>query len=303
MTVLVVGLGSIASKHIKALYKIDPQAKIIALRSSADASSIEGIENIYSWDAVSSAPDFVLISSPTRFHKEAIEHAAQIGCPLLIEKPVLGDTLGGEDLSQLLQQKNILTYTACNLRFHPCIVFLKKYLEKNGTRVNEVNSYCGSDLRQWRTGDYRQSYSARSEMGGGVHLDLIHEIDYCCWLFGLPDEVVSVKRKVSALQIDSYDFAAFHLNYPDFSANIVLNYYRPDVKRTVEILCEGQLICADLIKGNVLVNDMEVFSDPDFKMENTYVSQLEYFIDHIAIGKKMMNDFDEAFQILKLAVS
>jgi predicted dehydrogenase len=220
MTVLIVGFGSIAAKHSKALMQIVPDVKIFALRSSENSTEQEGIINLYDWNQVASTPDFILISNPTKFHKEAIIKALPFSCPLFIEKPVLADVADATEIEEKITVVDPVTYIACNMRFHPCFTFLKKYLIDKS--INEVNVYCGSNLAVWRPDqDYTKSYSADAAKGGGVHLDLIHEIDYCYWLFGQPQDSVSIKRKVSSLQINSADYAAYHLNYPHFTANII----------------------------------------------------------------------------------
>ena len=87
------------------------------------------------------------------------------------------------------------TYTAFNLRFHPVIQWLKDNIESQN--VIEVNAYCGSYLPDWRPDkDYRKIYSAQKELGGGVHLDLTHEIDFLLWVFGDPMSTMSTRRKM-----------------------------------------------------------------------------------------------------------
>jgi predicted dehydrogenase len=304
MNVLIVGLGSIALKHVKALKSIDPEVNITALRSSRDGVIHEGIVNAYSWSEIKSDPDFILIANPTNCHKDAIREALKFKCPIFIEKPVLTSPDEADELIIKLKEAGAPTYVGCNLRFHPVILFLQDHLRQNNAGINEVNIYCGSDLASWRPGqDYKRSYSANSAMGGGVHLDLIHEIDYCCLLFGMPEDSVSIKRTVSSLGIDSFDFAAYHLNYPRFTANIVLNYYRKKPKRAIEIVTEKGTIYGDLLKCEVADDSGLIFSRDDFKMEETYSEQMKYFLAGTRKAGPMMNDFFEALEILKIAVA
>lgn len=304
MKVLIIGLGSIAKKHIQALRSIHPEAQVTALRSSSNASVIDGVENVSGWENLKQKFDFIIISNPTGLHKEAILEALKLNCPLFIEKPVLADLKDGEEILARLEIKSQLTYVACNLRFHSCLLFLKKLLQKRQLRINEVNVYCGSDLSQWRPGqNYWETYSAKKDLGGGVHLDLIHEIDYCYWLFGKPDEVIRLGRKVSPLKIDSIDFSAYHLCYPGFTVNVVLNYYRKRPKRSIEIVAEEGTFCVDLIKASVFEEDQEIFSDAQFNMQTTYEQQMNYFIESVQHKKTMMNDFSEALEVLKIVIN
>ena len=187
MKVLIVGLGSIAKKHIEALRTLQLKCAIYALRSSPTPNTEEGIENIYELDEAKMGFDFAIISNPTYLHYETIKCLAQKRIPLFIEKPALHSLENVTELIALVEHNKVVNYVACNLRFHPCIVFLKESLNKNCKKINEVNVYCGSYLPEWRSGvDFKAVYSANANMGGGVHLDLFHEIDYTCWLFGQP---------------------------------------------------------------------------------------------------------------------
>src|SRR6187402_539514 len=105
MKVFIVGLGSIARKHIKALRTINPDVVISALRSSSEASIENNVSNIYDWSELKEKPDFILISNPTKFHKEAILKALDFNCPLFIEKPVLADLEDSEDISESIEKK------------------------------------------------------------------------------------------------------------------------------------------------------------------------------------------------------
>ena len=124
-----------------------------------------------------------------------------------------------------------------------------------GVKINEVNVYCGSYLPSWRPSvDFRKVYSSNKNLGGGVHLDMIHELDYTYWLLGEPDKVTSTLRSTSSLEIDAVDYANYLWEYADFSANIVLNYYRPDTKRTLEIVTAEHIYFVDILKNRILKN-------------------------------------------------
>lgn len=304
MKVLIIGLGSIARKHIHAIQQVNPDARLFALRSTEPADTIDGVENIFSLDNLPDKPDFTVISTPTYMHLESIRTCLNLGVPLMIEKPLLHELQPALDFEQELDGKNVTTYVACNLRFHPLIVFLKSFMAEHKPRINEVNVYCGSYLPEWRPGkDFRMLYSANPEMGGGVHIDLIHEIDYVYWLWGKPEETVSLKRNLSSLEIKASDFAAYHLLYPNFTANITLNYYRRDLKRNIEIVFDNETWNADLVKCEIVANTGRiVFSNTHYSILNTYVEQMKYFINCINGNKQPMNNYKEALEVLSITL-
>lgn len=306
MNVLIVGLGSIASKHINAIKSIDKDIVIYALRSGMNAENVEGITNIYSLDDINISLDFAIIANPTHLHYKFIDELSDRGVNLFIEKPPLSSLENVDNLIKKIEINNTFTYVACNLRFHPCLQFLKKSLNENKHRkINEVNVYCGSYLPDWRPGkNFREIYSANPEMGGGVHLDLFHEIDYTYWLFGIPNTVDSILKNNSSLNILAIDYANYTFVYDNFTANIILNYYRRDPKRSIEIVFEDETWNIDLIKNRISGKDgCEIFSDSDFTVIETYENQMNYFINSLKVSKKQMNTFAESIEVLKLCLN
>lgn len=305
MNILIVGLGSIAKKHISAINKIKPNARVCAVRSDKNGANVPGVHNIYSLDEVDFKPDFIIISNPTLFHEEYIKRCLKFRSPLFIEKPALLDLKNASVIVEELRKSNVITYIGCNMRFHPALKFLKEFLHISALRINEVNIYCGSYLPNWRPGrDFRKIYSSIAELGGGVHLDLIHELDYCVWLFGEPEETRTVKRSVSSLNIDSIDYSQYNLSYPEFSIDIKLNYYRRDPKREIEILTADDTIIADLIANRVYSSfSGKVLFEHAYDISETYLEQMQYFIDHIEEPRELMNTFEEGLNTLKLALN
>jgi predicted dehydrogenase len=303
MNILIVGLGSIAKKHIQALNSLAIDFNLYALRSSKNASIEEGIINIFDLKNTITF-DFAIISSPTHLHYKFIQELAQINIPLFIEKPAVHSLENVSVLVDLINKKNLITYVACNLRFHPCLVYLKNKLEKQPQKINEINIYCGSYLPDWRPGkNFREIYSANASMGGGVHLDLFHELDYAIWLFGFPIKSNSLVKSNSTLKIDAIDYANYLLEYDTFVANIVLNYYRRKAKRQIEIVFENQTITIDLIKNTITDDeDVVLFEDKSFSVLTTYTSQLEYFINCLKENNSTMNSFENSIQTLKICL-
>ena len=308
MKALFIGLGSIAQKHIKALRKIyGIDLSIYAWRHTQACEETEGITNIYSAEhALNTRPDFIIISNHTAAHIDTIEAVFDWGIPLFIEKPLSHNFFKVETLQKKIAQQELTTYVACNLRFLGAINFIKEKLSQEKEVVNEVNAYCGSYLPDWRpTQDFKKSYSANKEMGGGVHLDLIHEIDYLVHLFGFPLTSQGIITSKSTLDIDASDYAHYILGYNNFSATVTLNYFRKNPKRSLEIITEQFVYIVDLISNTVIeeTTGEEIFRGND-TIINTYQSQLKYFINLITSSSDdHFNSFAEAARILKIALN
>ncbi len=299
MKVLIIGLGSIARKHLVALQSLSEPTQCYALRSRADAAPLAGLQNVYSYtEAAALDPDWVLISNPTALHRATIEKVLPWGKPLFIEKPAL-DSLADTDL--LLQRSEaVLTYVACNLRFLEGLQFLRKYLK--GRNIQEAQIYCGSYLPEWRPGtDFRQSYSARPELGGGVHLDLIHELDYAYWLFGAPERHTATLRSRSTLDIPAVDYAHYVLCYPRFVATVTLNYFRRDYRRHLELVLEDETLVFDLATNQVRTAGGVVLFRSEQTIADTYLPQLRYFTQLVRDqATTSMNSLREGLEVLKM---
>ncbi len=300
MRALIVGLGSIGRKHLAALRACEPDVEVWALRSSAQSRPEPGVTDIYSTEE---GPDFdfAIISNPTSCHAATVKELLKLRIPLFIEKPLFAD-LGHEDLLEEIRQSGIPTYVGCNMRFMDTLIFLKERIK--GLRINEVNVYCGSYLPEWRPGtDWRSCYSAREELGGGVHRDLIHELDYVWWFFGRPEHCTRTLKSNSSLGISAADYANYLLEYPEFCVSVVLDYYRRDYRRTVEIVAENGTLLADL--GNGTVRDASgslLFesSQDDFEV---YCAQMRYFLSLLTQrDSRSSNDVFEAYEVLKLCL-
>ena len=304
MKVLIVGLGSIAKKHIEALRTLQPKCTIYALRSSPTANTEERIENIYDIDEAKMGFDFAIISNPTYLHYDTIKCLAQKKIPLFIEKPALHSLENVTELIALVEHNKVINYVACNLRFHPCIVYLKEILINNGRKINEINVYCGSYLPEWRSGvDFKTVYSANANMGGGVHLDLFHELDYTTWLFGMPNKTTSILRSVSSLEIDAIDYANYTLEYNTFAVNILLNYYRRKAKRVIEIVFDNETFIIDLVNNCIKDdNGKIIFVVDNFVLKDTYFAQLSYFTTLLATKQNPFNSLRESIDVLKIVL-
>ncbi len=303
MKIVIIGLGSIAKKHIDAIYQLDKSARIYALRSNPDSKSeMEGVIDIYNLNDINmSEIDFVLISNPTAEHFTTIKQLSYYYKPLFIEKPLFSEiNEGTEMLVNEIERRQISTYIACNLRFLESLKGLKKLLKYK--RINEVNVYCGSHLPDWRPGvDFRKVYSANKEMGGGVHIDLIHELDYVFWLFGKPSKTSSFFSNNSSLEISSYDYANYLWNYKEFSVSIILNYYRRESKRSLEVVTDSGTYYVDLLKNSIELDNRCIFASQQ-KIADTYYNQMAFFVESILNNDEKFNTIREANTVLRLCM-
>jgi len=305
--ILFVGMGSIGCRHLKNIKEILPSVKIAALRSNKSNIS-NPHDNLIDCtlydikDARKFKPDIVFITNPTSVHVEtALEFIDQVKW-MFIEKPVSDDL---QKVQKLIDKyENTFIHVACPLRFHPALKYIKNYLE-DSTRIINIKIVSGSYLPDWRPEqDYRETYCAKNELGGGVSLDLIHEIDYMRWIFGDIYQGYFGSAKISELEIDTEDisYGVWKLK-SGVLCEIHLDYFRKIPQRYMEIITKEAVITVDLINSMITIDDGKNTEkiEFDFDRNDMYVKEMQYFLECISEGKKSFNDLYFAVDTLKYA--
>jgi len=214
LKVLIIGLGSIGMRHLRLLSEID-NFDVICFRSGKrkylpDFHEKYGIEIFESLDrAIDEKPDFAIIANPTALHLETALSLAYAEVPFLIEKPVADRMEGLNELKKVVLGKNLPVMVGFQLRHHPDYKHLVRVVNSGAIGIPLYLHGCvGQYLPDWHPqDDYRQSYSAKKELGGGVILDLCHEIDIANSIFGKVVSVSCVSGKYSDLEIETEDMA------------------------------------------------------------------------------------------------
>lgn len=305
MKIIFFGLGSIGLRHAKIL-KENYRHELFAFRSGKDSlSNPLGINEIFSWEEVEKLkPDIAFITNPTSLHIDTAIRCAKLGCKLFIEKPIGKDLEGLGKLLKVVDKKNLVTYVGYNLRFHPVVKELKKYFNKKSIRFAKV--VCTSFLPDWRPGtDYLKSYSANSKLGGGVILDLSHEIDYVNYLLGDIKKIDGYFAKIGNVTYDAEDFADMLVTTKTCLVNIHLNFLSFLKKRYIQLEFKDLTLIGDILNCEIIEFKNERLKKRrklDYYQGQEYESQLKYFFKNIN-NPKMMNNLEEASKLFKKIVA
>src|SRR6202035_2236334 len=221
-SVLVAGAGSIGRRHLSNLKKLgltqlaacDPHPERLEyaaaeFQTKCFAELETGLKEF--------KPYAVLICTPPVHHVAQALQALRTGAHVFIEKPLSDRIEGVEELRNEVAKRGAVVQVGYNLRFHPSLQKLKQLVDESAVgKILWANVEAGSYLPDWRPWqDYRKSYTARREMGGGILLDGSHEIDYVTWFFGAPQEVACMAGRVSELEVNVEDCATVLLRFPD----------------------------------------------------------------------------------------
>ena len=292
-SILISGYGSIGRRHAKILSRL-VEKKNITILTNQKLSNFRTIKTLKALNEVD--PYYIVICNPTSDHINKVRFIEK-NCKnkfILVEKPLFSKP------NKINIKKNKY-YVGYNLRFNPIINFLKKKIRSK--KIWNVNIFCGSYLPDWRSNVvYQKSSSAKKQLGGGVLLDLSHELDYVQWLFGKIVIEHCKSKKLSNLNIETDDFLNLVGKTKKVpSIQITLNYFTR--KRTRQIFIDGKNISvqADLIKKNVVYYNGNKKRIYNFK--NSDVSS-DYEKQHLAILKNKSTDklctFKEGQQLVYL---
>ena len=291
--VLISGYGSMGRRHAKILSRL-VKKKNITILTNQKLSNFRTIKNLQSLNKIN--PYYIVICNPTSCHINKIKYIEK-NCNnklVLVEKPLFSKP----DRINIKKNKYFVGY---NLRFNPIINFLKTKIRSK--KIWSVNIFCGSYLPNWRNNvDYRKSSSAKKHLGGGVLLDLSHELDYVQWLFGKIEIEHCKSKKLSNLNIETDDFLNLVGKTKKVpSIQITLNYFTR--KRTRQIFIDGNNVSlqADLIRKNVVYyngNKKRIYNFKNSDRNSDYKKQ------HLAILKNKSTDklctFKEGKQLVYL---
>lgn len=303
MRVLFIGLGSIAKRHIYNLKELlGREIHITVLRSgkgTALSNELSDCIDQICYDAgeLSSCYNAVFITNPTSEHYGTLLKYHLLSKYFFIEKPVF---MTGNENIEVFQDDGNIYYVACPLRYTNIVQYLKKNIDFS--LVYSVRCISSSYLPDWRAGaDYRTTYSARKDMGGGVSIDLIHEWDYLCYLMGFPRSVKSIIGKKSDLEINSDDVAIYIADYSDKVVELHLDYFGRFAIRRIELFTKNDTIVADLIHQRIEWMNTGKKIEMDQERDEYQKRELTYFLDLIKGQCECDNTLPEAFRVLRLA--
>ncbi len=244
--ILIIGYGSIGKRHAKILKKIKEVSKIYILTNQSCRGFIQ-IRNINKIKDID--PDYIVISSKTNDHYKHLKFLENNLSDkiILVEKPLF------KNFTKLKIYKNQV-FVGYNLRYHPILIYIKNFIKYK--KIYSVNINCQSYLPSWRKNiNYSNSNSARKKYGGGVLLELSHELDYIQWIFKKISKVnYAVLKKVSNLDIDTEDYASIEgkTSMSVFSLN--LNFF--SLKSIRKIIINGKDFT---LKGDLINNKLKIF--------------------------------------------
>ncbi len=327
MKILIAGLGSIGRRHFRNLIALG-EKDIVLLRTRKatlpdDELAGYPVETDLREALEKHHPDAVIVANPTSMHLDVAIPAAEAGCHILLEKPVSHSLEGLDVLQQAAQKSGSKILVGFQFRYHPTLNKARELIQAGALgKVLTVHAHWGEYLPQWHPWeDYRQSYAARAELGGGVIVTLTHPLDYLRYLLGEVDSLWSFNGHISPLEVDVEDVAEIGLKFASGAVGGVhVNYFqRPPVHRLEIVGTSGTLRWdnADAIlhfqrmpapfgsfSDQPPAPETETFLPPDgFERNQLFLAQTRHFIEIVRGESEPVCTLEDGIMALRLALA
>ena len=155
-------------------------------------------------------------------------------------------------------------------------------------------------------------YAARADLGGGVILSQIHEMDLLYWYFGLPKSILCRGGRLSRLEIDVEDTASSLMQYGGakghFPVMLHQDFLQRPAVRTFNVTGDGGIARMDLIQNRLQVfgengDVREDDSFPGFKRNDMFLEQTRHFLQCVTDRIAPRVDLATGIQSLRLALA
>jgi predicted dehydrogenase len=281
MRIGVLGLGSAGRQHTGHLHALGHE---VIWFDPRDVPGFAGATRARSLEDLLRRVEAVIVASPSSLHAEQAILALEAGRHVLVEKPLATEPEDAARVAGLAEERRLVCGVAMNLRFHPAIQALRELVREGALgAIGLATASFGYDLRRWRPQhDYRGTYSARRELGGGIVLDAIHELDYLLWLLGPVDTITAEVGQVSDLNVDVEDVALAILRFKSGAlASVDLNFVEPRYRRGCTLVGSERVARWDWHESAVQVwlsDRLDRTLPAACEISATYLAEVEEFI-------------------------
>jgi predicted dehydrogenase len=314
MRFVVISLGSAGKRHVRNLRAVDPTAEIaVWRRGGRDLGDLAGIVTTVFTDDRSLdtwRPAAAILANPAPFHAKVARACADRGIHLFIEKPLATGLEGLPDLLDTCHRRGVTLMVGYCLRFHPALRALRQAVQDGRLgRILALRAEVGQYLPDWRPGaDYRDTVSARVDLGGGALWELSHEIDYARWLAGEVRAVRAWAGGVSDLKLAVEDTAEIVL---EFDSGAIGSVHLDMVQRTPHRRCriigtdataewDGPAQQVHLLTPGVAP---ETLWQGPYDANRMYVDELRHFLACIKTGEAPLVSGEDGRRVVEIVLA
>lgn len=325
--ILIAGLGSIGRRHFRNLIALGAKDLVLlrAHKATLPDAELAGypVETEIREALRKHKPDAVVVANPTALHLDVAIPAAEAGCHILLEKPVSHSLAGLDALQNAAERTGSRILVGFQFRYHPTLNQAREIIQSGALgQALAVHAHWGEYLPDWHPWeDYRQSYAARADLGGGVIGTLTHPLDYLRYLVGEIVELWSFNGHLSPLALDVEDVAEIGLRFSNGAiGGVHVNYVqRPPVHR-LEIVGSNGTLRWDNADGTLHFFKMpapfgsysenppapvvDSFAPPEgFERNQLFLAQTRHFLETARGGPEPVCRLEDGIMALRLALA
>jgi predicted dehydrogenase len=312
--ILICGLGSIGRRHLRHFRALGIE-RIDAFRTGKARLPDDGQpvpDRVFSTlsEALAEHPQVVVVANPTSLHLATSLAAVMAGAHVLVEKPISDSTAGLDQLEEEAGARNLHVFVAYNLRFHPALQAVRQLVRSREPLGKPLLAriHFGTYLPDWHPWeDYRISYAARRDLGGGVTRTSSHELDYALWILGPVDQALGVASPRHPLGTDVDELSALLLRHTNGAISaITLSLAEKPASRGLEMEFERGTISVNLLAGSWAVHQAtgettEYRAHDGFQLDETYRDQAAAFLRSLDGHPQELATLAEGRQTLAIA--
>jgi len=315
MRFLIAGFGSIGRRHFRNLRALGERDLLFYRTGLSQLSNEELVGVPVETDleaALSHKPDAVIVANPNALHLDVAIPAAQAGCHLLLEKPLSHNLERVGELEATVKTNGSRVLMGFQYRFHPGLQKASELIAQGELgRPLSARAHWGEYLPGWHPWeDYRQGYSARGELGGGVVLTLCHPFDYLVWLLGKVDAAWASTVSSGELDIAVEDQAEVGLEFnSEALGSVHLDYLQQPASHWLEVVCTKGSLRLDFNSGLLKISrasiggEQEFLPPAGFERNDLFLAQMRHFIDLVSGRAAPLCTLSDGRKALKLALA
>lgn len=312
MKILIAGLGSIGRRHLRNLISLGEKDIVLYRTHTSTLPDDEFYDFPVELDLEKvfiDQPDAVIVSNPTALHMAVAEQAAKANSNIFLEKPISHSIESLMPFESALKTSRSVVFTGYQFRFNPGLEAIKKIIS-NKEIGRPISFQCnwGEYLPGWHPWeDYRDSYTANRDLGGGVVLTLSHPLDYLRWIFGEIRELYAVTGKFSDLEMNCEDTAQVLITYSNgVIGGLHLDYYQQPKKHELSIICSDGTIHWEYKTSGVHIEKasgeiIEIGTNQIYERNQMYLDEMSHFLDICKKGVLPVCGYQDGKKVLQIA--
>ncbi len=313
--VLVAGLGSVGARHLRNLRALGCErlgAYRVRRAVPPGDTDLAGVRVHTDLDeALRAGYDAVVVANPTSLHVPTALAALHAGLDAYVEKPVSHTLDGLPELMTAAREGGRIVAVGCQLRFHPHVEAIASWLARGAIgRPLSVRAEAGEFLPDWHPWeDYRASYAGRRELGGGVLVTFIHEVDVLQSLFGTLRPLAATGGRSGALDVDVEDHVeALLTDARGTAVSLHLDYLARPPTRAIRVLGTTGAIEWDYHAGRASLRDggkeVESLDVPaGWTRNDLFVAAMRDFLDAVRSRGRPRVTLDEGVSALETTLA